>query len=958
MEGGFANAIESVTGLSDVFKNLESKILEKEKAKTLKDLTASQLAKYGVKAAFLTSRKNEFALSFRNGQLVDTYKEMLKQGVPADRVADAVIEQRLTPVTKPASTLPTTTPATISAPNAAPSGEPGLLQKHRQSQIETGIGLRQLLRDKLVFGKFLFGNSEEEYSGSRELVSSVGESGIVDGLTSSLRQKGAVKFLLGSLLKTPEEKQQDYMAEFVGFGYSRDEANKKADSYLYKGGKGLNQAEKDQLDNVEYLRKSWALVEGLDLGPLLKGSGAAVDNTFLKGVIQKAMITPNATEARDILLNAIPGLKRKDVDGLVDFIVKSKDPVKGDQFLKKVMEAADATTPLARTEAQKIVYKDGVPILQNTPTSSAEDLVKFRDEIRDVLRGAKENNRLSNPNVLADEVRAGSLPFKQASDGTVEVFSPANIPRLRNGERVSLTEEIAKDTLQGNVRSFTANVDDLVRLPDGTFAYAPKKFINESAEPSLKLVALNKQKAVDTLEKTAKEVARKERVTREALEKSKRLADEQEVSRITKEKAEEVNRVVVQKESAQKTLKESSVQLAKRRADIDLETAKSVAKINSTESVAKAQVKAQADALKNASKSVKNAESKVTKVEKLLAKAKKNGGATARIEKALAKAKDDLKVAKANQRSAQIALKNAAKKVPTDTKVKVKEVEAKASVEKARLGQETKELVREAKATIKSLTEKAPSTRDAERLQKKIDKLEEKREKLIEAYGGVNEVPESKLKTIDDAIEGLGEGADISAGASKTRGVTVEAESASTVTKPVKIEGTDVNTSTLMTRLTDGLKNVPDSPEFNVATHTKQTANALEHIAKSGIDNTLDFIKTGALPTNTTKASMVSSLMESIEAVTDPALKLNYTNRLAEYIPELSDFATRAGQEIEALKMLHRDNPIMKIMRIQKAISSPKKMEEVQKEIAKLEKRLADVDSKGIISSRIDDLTC
>jgi len=648
--------------------------------------------------------------------------------------------------------------------------------------------------------------------------------------------------------------------------------------------------------------------------------------------------------------------------------IEAKDPVKGDYFLREVIDATEPVAAGARTEAQKIVYKDGIPVLQATPTSTADELVSFREEVRNILRGAKEEARLSNPDILADEIRAGSLPFKQAADGTVEVFTTTNIPRLRNGERVSLSEELAADILGGTARSFTANVDDLVRLPDGTFAYAPKKFINDSAEPTIKMIALEKQKAVETIEKTAKDTARKQKATQVALEKSKRLADEQEAARLAKEDAARVARETTQKVEAQKTLKETPMQLAQRKADVDIEVAKDLARIKSVETVAKAAVKSSMDNVRTAIGGVKTAMKKVKVAQKALAKAKKEGRATVRISQALAKAKADLKAANAARRAADNELSKAKKSVPTDTKVKMTEAKAKADIRKAELLKESRKTVAEAKATLREIESatktSAPNARQAERLQAKVDKLEGKKAKLIEAYGGIDEVPEGKLKEIDDAIAELGE---VSTPVAKVGGdsaaVTKVAVKETTVTptakiKPVKIEGTDTNTSTLMTKLGKDLKDVGDLPGFNVATHAKQTENALNHIAKNGIDETLSLIERGEFPTGTTKASMVSSLLESIEAVTDSALKLNYTNRLAAYIPELSEFATRAGQEIEALKVLHKDNPIMKVMRIQKQLSSKANVEKTAKEVAKLEKRLESVDTKGIIKEAIDKFTC
>lgn len=613
---------------------------------------------------------------------------------------------------------------------------------------------------------------------------------------------------------------------------------------------------------------------------------------------------------------------------------------------------------------------DGIPVVKAVDESvdTTLDLLKEQNK---ALRGEMEDMRLSNAKILANAIEDAKLSGEITPDSSIDVFTIGN-RQLKPGTRVSLDRETARGIVGNAPRQVGVTVKDLVRLPDGSFAYAPKSMANTGAD------------AISTVRKSVREeitqrekFAQLQKKVRELIEKSKRLADEQEAARVAKEDSTRVARELAQKADAQKIVSNASVDLAKRKANIDVGAAKEVAKIKGIEKVAKATVADSASKVRTAIKNVKAAEGKVKSIEKAIAKAKKEGRATTRLEQTLTKAKADLKNTKSLQRSSERILNKAKGKVPTDTKVKESEIKAKADIEKAKAVDESRVAVKDARATIRSIEDankvSKPNTRQAERLQNKIDKLKGKKAKLIETYGGFDEVPPSKIKEIDDAIDALKESSDsikdspttkATGGdkATKTDGNKVaktdNASIPSEKIKPVKIEGTDTKVSTLMDRLNKGLKGVEDSPEFNVATHAKQTENALNYIAKNGIDDTLSTIEKGSFPTGTTKASMVSSLMESIDAVVDPALKLNYTNRLATYLPELSEFGTRAGQEIEALKILHQNNPVMKVMQIQKALNSKGAIEKTAKEVAKLEKQLSKVDTKSIIKEAIDKATC
>lgn len=635
------------------------------------------------------------------------------------------------------------------------------------------------------------------------------------------------------------------------------------------------------------------------------------------------------------------------------------------QFGSTLNKIADSLTQ-ERTfgKASVEVGSDGVPVIR-TVDESIETTQNLLRQQNKALRGEMESMRLSNADILAKAIKDAKLADEITPESSLDVFTIGN-RQLKPGTRVSLDREVARGIAGNSPRQVGVIASDLVKLPDGSFVYAPKSTINSGKD------------AISTIRKTVRDeivqrekFAQTQKKVRESIERAKRLADAQEAARIAKEDATKVARETARKTEAQKVVSDAKVTLAKRKAEVDVSTAKEIAKLKAVEKVAKSAVSDSVSKVRTATKNVKDIEKKITAIKKAIAKAKKAGKATDGLEKKLVKAKASLKLAKSTQRFAETTLNKAKKNVPTDIKAKEAEIKAKADIRKAELLDESKKAVKEANAIIKEIDNAnkipKPNKKQAERLQNKIDNLKSKKAKLIDTYGGLKEVPPEKLKEIDDAIKALQEtsgdvkvadtvktGEKISGGAKKVDEVLTPSEKV----KPVKIEGTDTKVSTLMDKLNKGLEGVESSPEFNVATHAKQSENALGHIAKNGIDNTLKMAEAGSFPANTTKASLVSALMESIEAVTDPALKLNYTNRLANIIPELSEFATRAGQEIEALKMLHKDNPVFKVMQIQKKLNSEGAIKKTAEEVARLEKQLSKIDTKSIIKESIDKVTC
>jgi hypothetical protein len=487
----------------------------------------------------------------------------------------------------------------------------------------------QAKRDLL--STFLFGKGSDKPLGQEA-------TGIID----SAKEAGVVGFLYSNILKSNEQRQAERYEKLVGSGVEPERAYQIATAWARNGALPTD-VTKEESSAMKWHTTFENAFIALELADLLF-VGKPI-NTGLKALSRGAQHqlfvdiarSANAKVAREIITSKYPQLANTEgVNELIDLAFKTSET---DNWRKVLADTKTGKTLLSgekgieaiipTTQAQKIVYKNGVPILQATPTSSVDELVAFRDEVREVLRGAKEESRLSNADILADEIKAGSLPFKQASDGTVEVFATRNIARLRNGERVSLSEELATDALGGIARKFTANVDDLVRFEDGTFAYAPKRFINESAEPTLRAIRKEKQEAVRVTEQTRRDEAIK-------------LAKAEE--RAAKEESEAVVRKA-KKDAEAKSLQEAEVARVAKEVEENSIKYKAQTRANTKERLV--ELKARFDAPNIA---IRNTTKEIVKLTDSIKKA--DGEMKARLEKKLETAREALAKAEGEKMSA------------------------------------------------------------------------------------------------------------------------------------------------------------------------------------------------------------------------------------------------------------------------------------------------------------------
>jgi len=481
--------------------------------------------------------------------------------------------------------------STISAPTGNETKTPTLpkldrademFRKNEELNRNMGKGVRDFARKELGrLGKFFFGESEDSFrfgepdSNSYRNIDKIGqEKGFFDSTRDDIKSRGVVRWLYQNILMEEPEKVKLISAEMQRQGYSRAEAINVTTRYFQGGEDSVEDvAAVEMIKTFERNRKAWAMVELLDVSPIFSGFVKQGSKTYIRQTLERALAVENAKESRKIILEALPDLKgTKALDDVVGMTQTMRDPAQGEALLKEIVRTADQTPAGATTEAQKIIYENGVPVIRaGRASENVGDIVNVRDEIRSAVKGEMEGRRLSGDDVLNDEIRAGILKFGTDANSTVPVFTTRNVGKLSLGERVALDPTIARESLEagGDAREVIAKVDDLVRLDDGTFVYAPKKAVTEGFSPQIKAVQDKMRQKTIEAEKRRTQLARDIKV-----------AERQEAEMIRREarlKAEEVLKKRARDlRIAKETVTSGVEELSKLKSKIDTETKSAV----------------------------------------------------------------------------------------------------------------------------------------------------------------------------------------------------------------------------------------------------------------------------------------------------------------------------------------------------------------------------------------------
>lgn len=391
------------------------------------------------------------------------------------------------------------------------------------------------------------------FGGNNPLTKALFGSGIRDkhlgkshGLLDEIGSRGVLGFFTGELLRSTPESEANVYEVLLDIGLTPEDAFKKAKARVAGDDQVLTAEEVSALQTYEkwdtafkMLDAGFLVLDAATLGtatvvrPMLKSSARKVVAPFIK----EAQTMTKRSDLRNLVVKTYPDLKgTEEIEKMLDIveeypkdfsIFKARQDFQRTKSFNDLAETVSPTPVKASTEMQRIVYENGIPVIRKT---TPDTLVARRTATLETLKGEREALRLSNADVLAQEIKAGSLPLKTTADDTIDVWRIApRGRRIKSGEEVSVVEDFAKSLSEGaKPQKIEVAVSDLVRLPDGTFTFAPERLIKEA--PVLKYPKnIPKQVVAETKAKEAKITADKlakkkaeQTAKREAAEKAER----------------------------------------------------------------------------------------------------------------------------------------------------------------------------------------------------------------------------------------------------------------------------------------------------------------------------------------------------------------------------------------------------------------------------------------------------
>ena len=515
-----------------------------------------------------------------------------------------------------------------------------LVEESAERSRDSGRPIRDFIRNEFgTLGKFLFGESEEKFRG-HTLNEPDPELGFVDSIKKDINTRGIIRQFVQASFKENKEKIQEGSFDLVKQGYTRNEAINLATKFYQEGKDSVPENVSITLRDNDLKTKAWASVEMLETFPAFKALTRTGGKVFFRETLTRAIATESAVGSRKILSEAFPKIQgTQELEDLISYTRTMADPQKSEQFLAEIMKVT-TPTPVRSTEAQRVFYDNGIPIIRGTnapietirgrraiPNQTA-DALTLRKEINDVLAGQAEQSRLSNLDVFADEIKAGAIPFKSVPEEKVQMFisdAVKDVTRLKAGDRLATAKEVLESTLEkGAAKAIDVLPEDLVRLADGTFVYAPKNSLAKGVQGTLRSLRASQRAKVIKIERNRaisqfrKEVANEGDVFKTTLAKRelKRRESLERLSREVDEEAEFFNKELARREqaaSAAKTLSEQGERTKKLIRETRTARDTNIAEIE-------AKAKETAKAVSEASTKVTDLTSEVSKIPKLIAK--------------------------------------------------------------------------------------------------------------------------------------------------------------------------------------------------------------------------------------------------------------------------------------------------------------------------------------------------
>jgi hypothetical protein len=637
------------------------------------------------------------------------------------------------------------------------------------------------------------------------------------------------------------------------------------DAFGYPAGIKLTESEKSQFDG--WKQGHWAKLtldaaDVVGVGIAVKAGAGFLARTGLRRTVSQATKLDNVKDMHELILQRMPELRgTQELDDLTDIIIASRDQ-NPDKLAKVVQRRAQDPNLVPRdglaTEAQRISYENGVPVLRK---STPDSVLLRRDEALEAIKGNREELRLSNSDILQAEVRSGTLPLSATADDTIDVFrvSPQG-RRVRAGEELSLSEDFARSVSEGApVSKVQVPLADLIRLPDGTFTFAPERLIKES--PILKFP---KNLSTDVVE-SVKDI--------EAKRTAKKLADQQAAAEAKRKAA-----------AAEQYRLEEPVRKAK---DLIKQRQEKVASIRT-----QAQQKITRDksrTVKQVTAIKKDTVKKVSEIDKDLLAAKQK--ANVEHVKKMAKAKTKLQKTKEKNRYQK----------------QVSKLNAKARADKAKVKGDEKISIAGARGRGKTYAQGVRATSAAD-LKKANAELKNARS---EAAGVIKKATPKPAAAADESTPNK------TTRSSRKKEAMKPVDGDGAVKESRLFESTQTKVRETRKELGETI-NTKEYEFYREATNKAQLKKASDYISKNGVEQTIKDLEI-ALRTGGDAADGI--LNNSLMIALEPKLLESGMSKYADNLLRLSSrLATRMGQEIQILSMLDRNNPLNVLYRLNQQV--------------------------------------
>ncbi len=737
-----------------------------------------------------------------------------------------------------------------------------------------------------------------------------------------LPERGLLGFFTGDLLKSDHETAAELYEVFVRNGMNADEAFKKANDSVVEGKAiGLDPEQQQAYLTWDKWEKIGTVLDATFLGAdvltmggsqLLKQGVKSATRRGMAEALKTAAKTDERTAIRDVLLKQYPTIKgSEELEKAIDVVLETPDDFswlkirnefRNSEVFKDLAKTEVPTSVEGITEAQKALFRTGTPTLK-TLAGDVDEIVDVRKSLNAVLRGEREADRLLQPDILASEIKAGSLPRNATADDTVEVFRIGGSGR-KNGLSDQLT--LSKDLVEEGAESFRVPIKDLVRLEDGTFARVPVEQIGKDLTPSIKAV---------------RDIVKREKVI--AIEEADKLRVQMEQA-AQKQAQKKAEQEVIEREARDEAIRlDNEAKLVKAREVV--ESAKSVGKGSLTK------MKDEADKATRA----------IGATEKKINKAVQNRTTLLRASTA----KAGLTAGRFVQKFGEYMM--------VSEKLKIKGGKALTTIERARIQKRVREAMDKEITALKVTKDELQST------------WRKAGADLVQAKSLLKEADEAKkvLAEVDETVKKTSkkENSKTQTGNKTETGNTQKRVRLGTIdVEETSILGSAVRESELFEKTLDFDKSELAEQLTRKGTTLKEQAElSTKYLVEKGIDDALESVIDGSRLSDEYKDLFPEYLLKVIEdTLRETGQTAEYFDKLRQAFSTVAETVGEAGQIMRVTQETMKNSPFRFLVEAEKTLASTKG---VTKEIinstkVEIREALAKADADVNVRELVDDI--